>query len=79
MFVDVVGNNLPSCICHRPEDNKLKFTDAEILSVISVISIWFLGAFAKFRKVNISLVMSVSFSAWNTSTFTGRIFMKFYI
>ena len=39
---------------------------------------WFLGAFAKLRKVIIS-VMSVCLSAWNNSAPTGRIFMKFGI
>jgi hypothetical protein len=39
----------------------------------------FLGAFAKLRKGTVSFVMSVSLSAWNNSTPTGRIFMKFDI
>jgi len=37
----------------------------------------FLGAFAKLRKATISFVMSVCPSAWNNSTPTGRIFVKF--
>ena len=39
----------------------------------------FLGAFAKLRKATISFVMSVRPSAWNNSTPTGRIFLKFEI
>jgi hypothetical protein len=39
----------------------------------------FLRAFAKLRKATISFVMSVRPSAWNNSTLTGRIFMKFDI
>ena len=41
----------------------------------------FLGAFTKFRKATICLVMSVRpsvrLSAWNYSAPTARIFMKF--
>jgi hypothetical protein len=43
----------------------------------------FLGASAKLLKATISFVMSVRpparLSAWNNSTPTGRIFIKFYI
>jgi hypothetical protein len=43
----------------------------------------FLSEFAKFRKSNISFIMSVCLpvcsSAWNNSATTGRIFMKFDI
>ena len=39
----------------------------------------FLGAFAKLRKVTTSFIMSVRPSAWNNSSLTGRIFMKFDI
>jgi hypothetical protein len=39
----------------------------------------FLGAFAKLRKGTISSVVSVCPSAWNISSPTGRIFVKFYI
>jgi len=39
----------------------------------------FLAAYAKLRKANISLVMSVRPSVWNNSAPTGRILMYFYI
>jgi hypothetical protein len=38
-----------------------------------------LGAFAKLRKATISFVMSVRPSAWNNTTSTGRILIKFDI
>jgi hypothetical protein len=38
-----------------------------------------LGAFSELRKATISFVLSVLLSAWNNSTPTGGIFMKFYI
>jgi len=45
-----------------------------------VVKHWsFLGAFAKFSKSDVSLVMSVRLSAWKNSAPTGRIFMKFHI
>jgi hypothetical protein len=34
-------------------------------------------AFAKLRQSNVSFVMSVCLSAWNSSASTGRIFLKF--
>jgi len=39
----------------------------------------FLGAFAKLRKPTINFVVSVRLSAWNNSTATGKIFIKFEI
>jgi hypothetical protein len=39
----------------------------------------FLSAFANLRRAAISFVMSVRPSAWNITTPTGRIFMKFHI
>jgi hypothetical protein len=36
-------------------------------------------AFAKLRKANVSFVMSVCLSAWNSSAPTGRIFLEFDI
>jgi hypothetical protein len=36
-------------------------------------------SFAKLQKATVSFVMSVRPSAWNNSTPTRRIFMKFYI
>jgi len=39
----------------------------------------FLGALAKLRKTNISFVMSVRLFAWNNSTSTGRMWIKFDI
>ena len=53
-----------------------------LTTVIYVISLVILGAFEKFRKAPISLVMSSSSvrpSACNNSVLTGRIFMKFGI
>jgi hypothetical protein len=84
IFIDVVGNNLPACMVLRPGRKKnLIFIDAENLSATLVINIWCLGTFAKLRKANISFVMSVRLSvhlsAWSTSAFIGRIFMKFDI
>jgi len=38
-----------------------------------------LGALTKLRKATVSFIMSVRQSAWNKSSPTGRIFMKFYI
>jgi hypothetical protein len=42
-----------------------------------LIPYFFLGAFAILRNTIISFVMSVRLSAWNGSTSTGRILMKF--
>jgi hypothetical protein len=39
----------------------------------------FLNEFAKLRKATVTFVMSVRLSAWNNSTATRRIFMKFDI
>jgi hypothetical protein len=39
----------------------------------------FLGVFAKIRNATISFVVSVRPSAWNNSTSTGQIFIKFGI
>jgi len=41
--------------------------------------IFLLDAFARLRKATLSFLMSVRLSAWNNSSHTGRIFMKFYI
>jgi hypothetical protein len=38
-----------------------------------------LSAFAKLREATISFVMSVCLAAWNDSTPTGRILIKFEI
>ena len=40
---------------------------------------YFLGAFTKFHKTTITLVISVRSSAWNNSAPNGRISMRFYI
>jgi len=40
---------------------------------------WFLGAFAKLQKANISFVMPFCLSAKKGSVPTGRIFIKFPI
>jgi len=43
------------------------------------VRIMFLDAFTKFRKANISFVMSVRLTVRKKSVPPGRIFMKFYI
>jgi len=42
----------------------------------SLHAAFFLDAFAKLRKANISFVTSVCPSAWNNWALTGRIFLK---
>ena len=44
-----------------------------------ILSMYFLGEFAKLRKATISFFMSVRLSVCNTSAPTGRIFLKFVI
>ena len=44
-----------------------------------LITVNFLGEFAKLRMAIVSFVMSVRPSAWNNSAPTGRILMKFDI
>jgi len=39
----------------------------------------FLDAFAKSRKATISFIMFVCMSAWDNTTPTGRIFVKFFM
>jgi hypothetical protein len=56
-----------------------RFQNKQRLFPHTVVTDWFLGAFAKLRKATISFVMSVRPSAWNNSALTERILIKFDI
>jgi hypothetical protein len=51
------------------------------MTVIKMVAVafGFLGVFTKLRKVTINFIMFACLSAWNNSTPTGRILMKFYM
>jgi len=57
--------------------NKQITDNLTMLQAVAIIYFNFLGAFSEFHKATIRFIMSVRLSAWNNSTSTRRIFMKF--
>jgi len=51
----------------------------EVRTLVYVKDFQLIGAFPKLREATISFVLYALPSAWNNSTNTGRIFMKFDI
>jgi len=66
--------DIVTCVCYI----KMLLT---VMTAYRKVTAWFLSAFSKLRKATIlaSCCLSVCPSAWNNSTPTGRIFVKFDI
>jgi len=75
----VVLFGLDFFFCALITNKELQYDNFYFSVFVRNYSFSILGAFAKLRKATAGFVMPVRPSAWNNSTPTGRIFVKFDI